>query len=210
MAETSNNAGILKRGWRVLVSPSARWSILSLLAAGIAVGAGGVIFTQVAAETTSSTEFCANACHSMQQFTAPEYRGSRHATNAPGVAAGCGDCHIPHGYPYKLVYKARAGIADLVAEARGVIGTKEKYEKERWRMANKVWHEMRSNDSANCRRCHDWNAMALSAQRPAAQKSHDRARKSAGKMTCIDCHTGVAHTAPEEPAAAPPGKGKTS
>ena len=209
MAETSSNGGILKRAWRVLVSPSARWSILSLLAAGIAIGAGGVIFTQVAAESTSSTEFCSSACHSMKAFTAPEYNASVHAANRAGVRAGCGDCHVPHSYPYKLVYKTKAGIADLIAEARGVIDTKEKYEKERWRMANKVWDEMRSNDSANCRHCHDWNAMALSAQRPAAQKSHDRARKSAGKMTCIDCHTGVAHKVPEEPAAPQPGPGKT-
>ena len=82
MADTSSNAGILKRAWRVLVSPSARWSILSLLAAGIAIGAGGVIFTQVAAESTSSTEFCSSACHSMKAFTAPEYHASVHAANS--------------------------------------------------------------------------------------------------------------------------------
>jgi cytochrome c-type protein NapC len=59
---------------------------------------------------------------------------------------------------------------------------------------------MKANDSANCRTCHDWNAMALSAQKPRAQRAHEKARKSDGKETCIDCHKGIAHKEPEEPA----------
>ena len=42
---------------------------------------------------------------------------------------------------------------------RGVISTQEKFDQERWRMANIVWDEMRANNSANCRTCHDPQAM---------------------------------------------------
>jgi cytochrome c-type protein NapC len=57
---------------------------------------------------------------------------------------------------------------------------------------------MKANDSANCRHCHDWNAMAISKQKSVAQRQHEKARKSGG--TCIDCHKGIAHKEPEEPA----------
>jgi nitrate/TMAO reductase-like tetraheme cytochrome c subunit len=200
MAEPSAPAkrpGFIKRMWRALASPSAKWSVLSLLIAGIVIGGGGVIVTDVIVKRTGTVEFCGEACHSMKAFTFPEYKESSHYSNKAGVAATCADCHIPHSYPTKLFYKARAGIKDIIGEARGVISTQEKYEKERWRMANHVWDEMKANDSANCRHCHDWNAMALSEQRPMAQSRHEKARKSGG--TCIDCHKGIAHKEPEEP-----------
>jgi nitrate/TMAO reductase-like tetraheme cytochrome c subunit len=196
----SQRPGFIRRCWRALTSPSARWSILSLLVAGVVIGAGGVILTDVMVKRTGTVEFCGEACHSMKAFTLPEYKESSHYSNKAGVRATCADCHIPHSYPAKIFYKAKAGIKDIIGEARGVIDTQEKYEKERWRMANHVWDEMRANDSANCRHCHDWNAMALSEQRPMAQSRHEKARKSGGKLTCIDCHQGIAHKEPEEPA----------
>jgi nitrate/TMAO reductase-like tetraheme cytochrome c subunit len=199
MADASR-PGLIKRCWRALTSPSAKWSVLALLVAGIVIGAGGVLFTDFMVKRTGTVAFCGEACHSMKAFTLPEYKESAHYSNKLGVRATCSDCHIPHSYPSKLFYKARAGIRDIVQEARGVISTKEKYEQERWRMANHVWDEMRANDSANCRTCHDWNAMALSAQSARAQSRHEKARKSEGKTTCIDCHQGVAHKEPEEPA----------
>jgi nitrate/TMAO reductase-like tetraheme cytochrome c subunit len=197
MAEASR-PGFVRRTWRALASPSARWSVLSLLVGGIVIGAGGVIFTDVMVKATGTVEFCGNACHSMQAFTLPEYKESSHYSNKAGVSATCADCHIPHSYPAKLFYKARAGIKDIIGESTGVIATQEKYEKERWRMASHVWAEMKANDSANCRHCHDWDRMALSEQRPMAQSRHEKARKSGG--TCIDCHKGIAHKEAEEPA----------
>jgi nitrate/TMAO reductase-like tetraheme cytochrome c subunit len=199
MADASR-PGIIKRTWRALTSPSARWSVLALVVLGIVIGGGGVIVTDVMVKRTGTVEFCGEACHSMKAFTLPEYKESSHFSNKAGVQAGCADCHIPHSYPAKIFYKAQAGIRDIIQETRGVISTQEKYEKERWRMANHVWDEMKANDSANCRHCHDWNAMAISKQKPTAQKLHEQARKSGGKMTCIDCHKGIAHKEPEEPA----------
>jgi nitrate/TMAO reductase-like tetraheme cytochrome c subunit len=195
----SSRPGIFKRTWRALTSPSARWSVLALVVLGIVIGAGGVIFTGFMVKRTGTVEFCGEACHSMQTFTLPEYKQGAHYSNKLGVQATCADCHIPHSYPAKLIYKAQAGIRDIIQETRGVLSTQEKYEKERWRMANHVWDEMKANDSANCRTCHDWNVMALSAQKPRAQRQHEKARKSEGKETCIDCHKGVAHKEPEEP-----------
>ena len=196
MADASG-PGFIKRAWRALTSPSARWSVLSLVVLGVVVGAGGVILTDVMVKQTGTVEFCGNACHSMQAFTLPEYKESSHYTNKAGVSASCSDCHVPHSYPAKLFYKAKAGIKDAIGEAAGVIATQEKYNKERWRMANNVWAEMKANDSANCRHCHDWDRMALSEQRPMAQSRHEKARKSGG--TCIDCHKGIVHSEPEEP-----------
>lgn len=188
--------GALKRFFRWLFSPSARLPVAVLLLIGLAVGATSVIGTQVMVHATGSVEFCGSACHSMHTFTLPEYKESVHFSNRTGVRAGCSDCHIPHSYPAVLFYKAKAGIRDVYYEATGSIATKEKYEKERWRMANQVWAEFRENNSANCRTCHD--PLAFASQSNRAQRSHQKF--FAGESTCIDCHQGVAHTAPEEPA----------
>ena len=144
-------------------------------------------------------EFCGGACHSMKAFTLPEYRQSAHYANNSGVRASCSDCHVPHGYPEKLWYKAKAGVRDIVQETRGVIATAELYEKERWRLANSVWDEMKANDSANCRYCHLITPDTVAKQKSTAQKMHKMVLEKKG--TCIDCHKGVAHKEPEEPAA---------
>jgi cytochrome c-type protein NapC len=113
------------------------------------------------------------------------------------VNAACSDCHIPHSYPAKLLYKAKAGITDGIAEMRGVISTQEKFEARRWQMANHVWDEMKANNSANCRSCHTPEAMNAAKQSQDAVKQHKKF--AAGKATCIECHAGVAHKEPEEP-----------
>lgn len=192
-----NEPGVIKRTWRQLTSPSAKWSVLSLLVIGVIIGGGGVIATHVAVAKTGTTDFCGGACHSMNAFTLPEYKQSAHYSNASGVSATCADCHIPHAYPQKLFYKAKAGVRDIIQETRGVISTQEKYERERWRLANQVWTEFKETDSANCRHCHDANAMNSDQQKPAARKAHEMLK--AGKATCIDCHKGIAHKEPEEP-----------
>jgi cytochrome c-type protein NapC len=193
----SQRPGVIRRFFRWLFSPSARWPVFGLLLVGGVAGAVGIIGTQVAVAMTGTNEFCGNACHSHAKFVYPEHKLSVHNTNRTGVRATCSDCHVPHSYPAKLIYKARAGITDAIAEARGVISTQEKFEKERWRMANVVWDEMRENNSANCRTCHDPEAMNATLQDPDAVKQHKKF--AAGKATCIDCHTGVAHKEPEEP-----------
>lgn len=195
---TPNKPGLIKRLFGWLFSPSARWSIFALVFVGTVFGFVGTVGTQVAVAWSGTNEFCGTACHSHAQFVYPEYKASVHgAPGKTGVQATCNDCHIPHDYPAKLFYKANAGIRDAIAESKGVISTKEKFEAERWRMANHVWDEMRANNSANCRTCHNPALWDASKQSEDAQSGHKKF--AAGKATCIDCHTGMAHAEPEEP-----------
>lgn len=189
--------GVIRRFFRWLSSPSARWSVAALLLVGVVLGATSVAGTQVALAVTGSDAFCGNACHSHEKFVFPDHKLSAHYTNRTGVRATCSDCHVPHNIAAKMVYKARAGIVDAIAEARGTISTQEKFDKERWRLANIVWTEMRENNSANCRSCHDPAAWSAAKQNDDAQKQHKKF--FSGKATCIECHTGVAHKEPEEP-----------
>lgn len=197
MAE--DNPGVIRRLWRWLFSPSARLSVFVLLLLGLVGGATAVIGTQVAMAVTGTDEFCGTTCHSHAKFVYPEHKLSGHYANRTGVRAQCTDCHVPHEYPHKLFYKAKAGITDALAELKGTIATQEKFDKERWRMANLVWDEMRANNSANCRHCHDPAAWDAKKQSEDATKQHKKFLS--GKATCIDCHTGVAHKEPEEPKA---------
>jgi len=182
--------GLMARTWRRLRSPSARWSILALLLMGFAGGAVAIIGTQVMVHVTGTNEFCGGACHSMQ-WVANEHRQSVHGTNTKGLAATCHDCHIPKNYPELLWYKAKAGTKDIIGEIRGVISTEEKFKAARQQMAQHVWDEYKGNDSRACRNCHQFTEAVL-----AKQNEWHAAQMREGKATCIDCHKGVAHTAP--------------
>jgi nitrate/TMAO reductase-like tetraheme cytochrome c subunit len=172
-----------------------KWSVLSLLIIGIAVGAGATIVTQVMVVATGTNEFCGGACHSMQ-WVANEYQQSSHHSNEFGVQAGCHDCHIPDRYPQLLWYKAKAGIHDAIEEMRGTISTQEKFNKERLRLANSVWAEYKANDSENCQHCHKFNTEIVAKQKDFVRPMHEQFLAKAA--TCIDCHKGIAHKAPDE------------
>ena len=187
--------GFLSRLWRRLSTPSASWSVLALVVIGLLIGAGGVIGTQVMVAATGTNEFCGGACHSMQ-WVAQEYRQSGHYANRTGVHATCHDCHIPDRYPALLWYKTKAGIRDAIQEARGVISTEEKFKKERLRLAKSVWAEYKENNSENCQHCHQFNADVVAKQKEFVRPMHQQFLTKAA--TCIDCHKGVAHTAPDE------------
>ena len=191
----TEQAGFFARVWRRLTTPSARWSVLALVVIGLLIGAGGVVGTQVMVAATGTSEFCGGACHSMQ-WVAAEYRQSGHGVNRTGVHASCHDCHIPDRYPQLLWYKAKAGIHDAIAEARGVISTEEKFKKERLRLAKSVWAEYKENNSESCQHCHQFNADVVAKQKEFVRPMHQQFLAKAA--TCIDCHKGVAHTAPDE------------
>ena len=63
---------------------------------------------------------------------------------------------------------------------------------------------MRADNSANCRHCHDPQAMDNAKQSEDAVKQHKKF--ASGKATCIDCHTGVAHKEPAGAAATGEGR----
>jgi len=61
-------------------------------------------------------------------------------------------------------------------------------------MAESVWAEYKHNNSENCRACHLITAETIAKQKDFVQPMHQQFL--AGAMTCIDCHKGIAHTAP--------------
>ena len=187
-----------------LLRPSSRYSLLTLIVVGLIIGAGGVLGSAYAIHATGTSEFCATTCHARGGMAIPgkEWMQSVHYSNPTGIRAGCSDCHIPHNYPAMLIRKAEAGANDAYHTALGTIATSKEYEANRWQMASAEWERMRSTDSAECRSCHNFTPEVLDRQaedNKIAAKIH-RARKAQGQ-TCVDCHKGIAHTAPEEPTA---------
>ena len=145
----------------------------------------------VALEATNRMEFC-TSCHSMR-VNLSELQETVHYKSASGVRATCSDCHVPKAIGPKLVAKVLA-YKDVVHEILGTIDTPEKFEAHRWDMASRVWAKMKATDSRECRSCHAFDSMDLSAQSRSARSKHEKATDE-GK-TCIDCHRG---TAPEDP-----------
>jgi cytochrome c-type protein NapC len=87
-----------------------------------------------------------------------------------------------------------AAYKEVWGHLTGKLDTPAKYEMQRPAMAQKIWSELKANDSAECRSCHSPSAMAFAKQPAMAADAHTSMAKSG--MTCIDCHTGVAHTLP--------------
>lgn len=159
----------------------------------IVIGIGLTTLTGWGLKQTSETGFCLS-CHTMQT-PYEEYQGSVHFQNQKGIRAECKDCHIPEGGLDYLVTKLRASKDVYHQFVTGKIDTPEQYEAHRLEMAQTVWNQMKSNDSATCRSCHSMDAMDLQKQSHDAQKMHALAVKE--NQTCIDCHKGVAHFPPE-------------
>lgn len=167
--------------------------IALIAVAGIAVGWLTLGGTAAVMHYTSSTEFCVS-CHSME-IPYEEYEGSIHFSNAKGIRAECSDCHIPSDPMDYVITKVRAS-KDIYHEfVTGKIDTEDKYEEHRMAMAETVWAQLRANDSATCRSCHEFEAMDTYEQSEDAAKMHQYGRDN--NQTCIDCHKGVAHFAPE-------------
>ncbi|CAA6827133.1 MAG: Cytochrome c-type protein NapC [uncultured Thiotrichaceae bacterium] len=160
----------------------------------LVLGAALMSVFNVGLKATNTTEFC-TSCHSMQT-NLNELKETPHWSSASGVHAGCADCHVPKAFIPKMKAKILAA-KDVYHEIAGTIDTPEKYEKHRWDMASRVWKKMEDSDSRECRSCHSFDHMDLSAQDKSARKRHGRAEEQ-GK-TCIDCHKGVAHEEPDEP-----------
>jgi nitrate/TMAO reductase-like tetraheme cytochrome c subunit len=159
-----------------------------------AVGAAAVFGTGTAMNLTSTDAFCGTACHSHAEFIYPEWKESVHYVNRSGVRAGCADCHIPNEYPEKLIVKTQSGIRDMYHEfVLGSISTRERFEARRMEMAERVWAEMRANDSRACRTCH--KTESFSGQTARVERLHQRMETF--DTTCIDCHVGVAHVDPD-------------
>lgn len=189
MVETNQESTMWRRIVHGLRAPATL-----IFVGGLAAGVILVVLSNVMVHATGTNEFCAGACHSMR-FPSEEYQQSLHYLNHSGVRATCADCHIPHEYPQKLVHKAISGVRDVIAETRGVIDTREKYETRRIEMAQREIARLKARDSAECRHCHGIDFMDLKRQSAYTARAHRQAVET--NRTCVDCHRGVAHTYPE-------------
>lgn len=172
-------------------------NMLLLICSGVLVGIVLMVSFGAALALTNTTEFCIS-CHEMRDTVYREYTESMHFRNPSGVRVGCADCHVPKALGPKLRMKVMA-VKDIYHTLLGTVDTPEKFEAHRWEMASRVWRRLEQTDSATCRGCHQWDAMALSEQDRIARRKHKRAEAEGG--TCIDCHKGIAHEQPDAPEA---------
>jgi cytochrome c-type protein NapC len=150
---------------------------------------GGFLGSLKLAETD---KFC-TSCHEMNT-PFQELTGSVHYSNVFGIQASCGNCHVPPKFIPGLWRHIQA-YAEVWGHMKGELDTPAKYEAHRLELAQKIWKELKANDSAECRGCHTPAAMAFSKQPAEAASAHQSLAKDG--MTCIDCHRGVAHTLPQ-------------
>ena len=187
-------AGRLRKTWAWLRTPSSGLAAGTLLLVGaVAAGVAWGGFNSFLGYS-DTLGFC-TSCHEMEAFVFEEYQQRSHFSNASGVRAICSDCHVPKTLGAKLVRKTVATFNEVPKHLMGTIDTREKFEARKPVLVQNVWDEMKANDSAACRSCHDLGAMALASQKPRARGQHEDALASG--ETCIDCHKGIAHSLPE-------------
>ena len=183
-----------KKGWwSRLRSPTAKYSVLTLLGGGFIAGIlfwGGF---NTGMEATNTLEFCVS-CHEMRDNVYQEYKQTIHYSNRTGVRAVCSDCHVPRDWTHKIIRKVQAS-KELYGKVMGTIATKEKFEAKRLELARNEWKRMKAADSRECRNCHSFDGMNTEVQKTRARKQHEMAVED--KKTCIDCHKGIAHKKPE-------------
>jgi len=188
------NPGFIRRSWRFLRRPSARFSLLTLLLVGFF---GGIIFWggfNTGMEATNRLEFCIS-CHEMRDNVYKEYQQTIHYSNRTGVRAICSDCHVPHDWTAKIIRKIKAS-KEVWGKLTGYIDTPEKFEAHRMEMATHEWARMKAVGSLECRNCHNFDAMSKDVQKQSVYNKHMKAK--ADGQTCIDCHKGIAHHLPKE------------
>lgn len=183
-----------KKGiWALLKRPSTKYSVGTLLFAGVLLGVlfwGGF---NTALEATNTEAFCIS-CHEMRDNVYPEYKETIHYSNRTGVRATCPDCHVPKDWTYKMIRKVQAS-KELWGKLIGTIDTREKFEAKRLELARNEWRRMKASDSRECRNCHSLESMNGEQQKQRARKQHAMAIEDS--MTCIDCHKGIAHHKPQ-------------
>lgn len=172
------------------------WVVVGGLGAALLIAAG-----VASLEYTDSNDFC-RSCHVMEATVFEEWKESSHYRNASGFRTDCADCHIPDG-PVAHVRRKVGAMRFLASWATGTDEPEELLAK-RKELAEIVWADMRARDSAECRDCHQMDAMDLEAQTTRARTQHLDAEETG--ETCIDCHDdGIAHEAVEVEAEEPEG-----
>ncbi len=178
-----------KKSWfRSLFQPSASRSVAALLGIGIILGVAGWLAFDATLHATSTDEFC-TSCHEME-IPLAQLQKTSHYNNSSGVTAGCSDCHVPQEFVPKMIRKVEAA-REVWGTITGVIDTPEKYAAHAPAMKAREINRLKSNDSQECRNCHDAQHMLSVIQTSKAQRYHRALANN--KKTCIDCHAGIAH-----------------
>ena len=181
---------LVKAFWRRLNTPS-KAGVGAVLGLGFV---GGILFWgafNTGMEATNTEAFC-SGCHAP---IVEEIRDTIHYSNRSGVRAICSDCHVPHEWTDKIARKMQAS-KEVWGTVFGTINTREKFLAKRLELAQHEWARLKSNDSLECRNCHDFDSMDFTLQSPRAAEQHERFL-SGEEKTCIDCHKGVAHQLPK-------------
>ncbi len=184
----------IKNGLRVINRPSVHYSIGFLTIGGFIAGIFFWGAFNTALEVTNTETFCIS-CHEMQNNVYQELKSTIHYTNRSGVRATCPDCHVPHNWTDKIARKMQAS-KEVWGKIFGTINTREKFLEKRKELAQREWHRLKTNNSLECRNCHDFNYMDFTRQSPRAEEAHTTMLAS-GEKTCIDCHKGIAHHLPD-------------
>jgi len=185
---------LLKRYWGTINRPSVHFSLGFLTIGGFIAG---VIFWgsfNTALEAANTEAFC-TGCHEMRNNVYQELQSTIHFSNRSGVRAKCSDCHVPHDWTNKIARKMQAS-KEVWGKIFGTIDTREKFEENRLRLAQHEWERLKSNNSLECRNCHNYDSMDFTRQSPRAQAMHSKYLENQEK-TCIDCHKGIAHRLPD-------------
>jgi cytochrome c-type protein NapC len=185
---------LLLIGWRTLTKPSGYYSLGALVIGGFIAG---IIFWggfNTALEVTNTEAFCIS-CHEMENNVYEEMKSTIHFSNRSGVRATCPDCHVPHKWTDKIARKMQAS-KEVWGMIFGTINTREKFLDHRRRLAQHEWDRLKSNDSLECRNCHNFDYMDFTEQSERASYQHSTALAD-GEKTCIDCHKGIAHQLPD-------------
>jgi len=190
---------MLRAWWTGLQQRCATCSRITL-GAGVLLATLAIAFFMLSAGAyglawTNTEQFCIG-CHEMKDNVYAEFKGTIHDVNRSGVRAICSNCHVPHE-PWPLIKRKMRASLELWGHFRGVIDTKEKFEKRRYELATHVWTRMKQTDSLECRNCHHDNAFDPDKQSERAKARHSTMK--AKGLTCIDCHFGIAHHEPDGP-----------
>jgi cytochrome c-type protein NapC len=183
-----------QRAWRILSRPSAHFSLGFLTIGGFI---GGLMFWgafNTALEATNSEPFCVG-CHEMRDNVFAELKQTIHYTNRSGVRATCPDCHVPHEWTNKIARKMAAS-KEVWGKIFGTIDTPEKFAAHRRTLAEHEWVRLKTNNSLECRNCHNFVSMDFTRQSQRAAQAHST-QLATGARTCIDCHKGIAHRLPD-------------
>ncbi len=186
------------RFWHWMWRPPERWWLLGVPSGALILFLIGIIFTvsvlRPQMRFTESQDFC-TSCHEME-IPYAQLKHSFHFYNEFGIRPTCADCHLPPRLGPRLLAHF-AARADVWSHLTGKIDTPEKFAAYKMQMAKIVWADLKAQDSAPCKRCHNYDAMALEKQSHSAQVHHSKKYREKTGKTCIDCHKGVAHELPD-------------